>query len=67
MKLVILLGPSMDPYLTSLLPPIASKILSSDIETRLVVHEALTAVQEYGGEKALSIIRKKVPTYSPTI
>jgi hypothetical protein len=57
----------MDDYLATILPPIAAKVLSSDSEIRLAVGDALTTSQQYGGEKTLSIIRRKVPTYSPTI
>jgi hypothetical protein len=56
-----------DNYLATILPPIATRALSTDCETRQAVGDALTIVQQYGSEKALSIIRKKVPTYSPTI
>lgn len=63
----------MESYLCSILPPIASRVLTPDALIREAVHDALTEVQNYGGSKTLQIIRKvikiidlkRVPTYSP--
>lgn len=57
----------MEQFLSSILPPIASKVLSPDSQVREAVHDALTEVQMNGGEGTLALIRKKVPTYNPTL
>jgi hypothetical protein len=57
----------MEPFLGTILPPIASKVLATESQVREAVHDCLTEVQIHGGEKTLSIIRKRVPTYSPTL
>ncbi|KAJ3328670.1 hypothetical protein HDU91_004050, partial [Kappamyces sp. JEL0680] len=66
-KLVVLLGPELEPYLGAILPPIASRVLAPDAAVREAVHDALTEVQMNGGQKTLDIIRKRVPTYNPTL
>jgi hypothetical protein len=57
----------MEQYLTVILPPIASKVMSAEAEVRNAVHDALTEVQANGGTKTLAIIRRRVPTYSPSL
>ena len=57
----------MEPFLGSILPPIASKVLSPDSQVREAVHDALSEVQIHGTPQTLAIIRKRVPTYNPTL
>ncbi|KAI8995718.1 parkin co-regulated protein-domain-containing protein, partial [Gaertneriomyces semiglobifer] len=57
-----LVGPSLNPYLSSLVPPIASRVLHADL--RETVYETLRTCELAGGEQALKIIRNLCPTYS---
>ncbi|KAJ3047908.1 hypothetical protein HK097_011046 [Rhizophlyctis rosea] len=61
-KLAELLGTALVPYLGTLIPPIATRVLSS--QSREEVYEALRVCEMAGGEEAQKIIRTKVPTYS---
>ena len=66
-KLVVLLGHNMEPFLAALLPPIGSKVLAPDSQVREAVLDALSEVQAHGSPQTLAIIRKRVPTYNPTL
>ncbi|KAJ3040804.1 hypothetical protein HDV00_010419 [Rhizophlyctis rosea] len=61
-SLINLLGPAMTPYLGTLIPPIGTRVLSSDCREQ--VYEALRAVDLACGEDAMKIVRTKVPTYT---
>jgi hypothetical protein len=64
-ELILLVGPSIEPFLAALLPPIASRVLTHDHTIREMVQEVLTELQLSGGQKCLEIIRKRIPTYNP--
>ncbi|RKO93062.1 PACRG-like protein-like protein [Blyttiomyces helicus] len=61
--LMELLGVQMVPFLSMLIPPLASRALAPDV--RKHVGDALRVIEVAGGEGALKILRDKVPTYSP--
>lgn len=63
-KIVILLEGHMCAFLASLLPPIASQIMSKDAQVRDAIHDVLMEIQIHCGSDGLRIIKAKVPTYS---
>jgi hypothetical protein len=54
----------MSPFLNSLLPPVASQIMSKDTQVRDRIHEILMEIQMNCGPEGIRIIKLKVPTYS---
>ena len=64
-RLIALLGPLLMSHLNALLPPIASRVLSSDAEIREHVQYALSECHAHCGQGALKIIRSRVPTFTP--
>ena len=63
-KLAALVGPLLCPHLGLLLPPMANKVLSSDIQVRELTYQVLGECERDCGPDALKIIRSRVPTYS---
>ncbi|KNC98107.1 uncharacterized protein SPPG_06516 [Spizellomyces punctatus DAOM BR117] len=54
-------GPVLVPYLPSLVPPVAARVLSADM--REAVYDTLRACEVAGGEQALKTIKNLCPTY----
>ncbi|KAL5033607.1 hypothetical protein BDV3_000576 [Batrachochytrium dendrobatidis] len=66
-QLAALVGPTLLPYLASLLPPLASKAMATDMHTRESVTDALCECQRFLGDAAIKIIRSRIPTFSPLL
>ena len=63
-RLAKLTGSLMLPWLGLLLPPIASRVLASDSQTREKSNQVLATCEECIGPESLKLIRNRVPTYS---
>jgi hypothetical protein len=63
-KLAMLVGHSLAPHLNLIIPPIATKVLSNDIQIREMSYEVLGVCEFHCGPDALKAIRARVPTYS---
>ncbi|KAL2912213.1 hypothetical protein HK105_208281 [Polyrhizophydium stewartii] len=62
-----LVGPHLVAHLGTILPPVATRVLAHDQETRERVQEVLAECQVSCGEGALKIIRSRVPTFAPLL
>ncbi|KAI9099373.1 parkin co-regulated protein-domain-containing protein [Phlyctochytrium arcticum] len=60
-RIATLVGPDIVPFLPTLIPPVASRVLAGDL--RELVYDALRACEVAGGEPALKVITKLCPTY----